>query len=473
MFIGHEYELKELEELYKEPGFQVAVVTGTRCSGKTTLLKEFTKDKKTLFFTAFETTGEQEISLLSKYVSRLNGKDYSKLEDVTLLKLFDDIIDESSKERLVFVIDEYAAFARADASFEGLFTTYLKERFVGSDILLIISGTRSSYFNKHCLGDYTPVGKFTEIKLGVESINYMDALKYCKNADNYTRAILYGITGGMPALLSRYRDGETVKEFVIREYLDPSATYFALTQDMLAFDLRELSYYNRMLGAIAHGLHRVNEISAEVGKPKDVVVPYLNTLISLGLVERTNPLTEETNRKKTRYMIINSYVEFYFRFVAPNLDMVYSGEADKLFDVKISPFLDLFMAGTFPKMCRDYLEKKCSEDSKDAFPFEIEKVGRWWQNAGEKEEAADFDLLAISDRAKKCTVYCSCIFGKNAVELITLKELIGMTTLLRRDGDVYYMVFAAGDFHQNTITVASTIKNIVLVRLDELYTDIG
>lgn len=50
MFKGRKKELELLEDLYDSKQFEFLVLYGRRRVGKTELLKEFTKNKKNLFF---------------------------------------------------------------------------------------------------------------------------------------------------------------------------------------------------------------------------------------------------------------------------------------------------------------------------------------------------------------------------------------------------------------------------------------
>lgn len=49
-FIGRKNELDALEKLYNTPGFQMTVIYGRRRIGKSTLIKEFIKEKKSGLF---------------------------------------------------------------------------------------------------------------------------------------------------------------------------------------------------------------------------------------------------------------------------------------------------------------------------------------------------------------------------------------------------------------------------------------
>ena len=52
MFIGRERELGSLKEFYDRDGIGMTVIYGRRRIGKSTLIAEFVKDKKAIFYTA-------------------------------------------------------------------------------------------------------------------------------------------------------------------------------------------------------------------------------------------------------------------------------------------------------------------------------------------------------------------------------------------------------------------------------------
>ena len=68
MFVGRKEELESLERAYSRGGFQMAVIYGRRRVGKTSLIDEFVKDKRALYFTAQQKTTKQNLELFSKTV---------------------------------------------------------------------------------------------------------------------------------------------------------------------------------------------------------------------------------------------------------------------------------------------------------------------------------------------------------------------------------------------------------------------
>lgn len=56
MFVGRESELIKLEKMYSTNEFQFAVIYGRRRVGKTTLIREFLKNKESLLYVSLEGT---------------------------------------------------------------------------------------------------------------------------------------------------------------------------------------------------------------------------------------------------------------------------------------------------------------------------------------------------------------------------------------------------------------------------------
>ena len=74
MFHGRERELNELNRLYRENRFQLFVLYGRRRVGKTALLKEFCKDKPTVFYSAEISNDKLNLEKFSAQVLRHYGE---------------------------------------------------------------------------------------------------------------------------------------------------------------------------------------------------------------------------------------------------------------------------------------------------------------------------------------------------------------------------------------------------------------
>ena len=109
-FIGRKEELASLQELYDRKGFQMAVLFGRRRIGKTTLVNkviEINKCKSVSFVSTEMTEAELLERMGNDVLESLAPNLSGKLKFDSFDAIFDYIAEESAKERIVFVIDEW------------------------------------------------------------------------------------------------------------------------------------------------------------------------------------------------------------------------------------------------------------------------------------------------------------------------------------------------------------------------------
>ena len=75
--------------------------------------------------------------------------------------------------------------------------------------------------------------------------------------------------------------------------------------------------YNAIIEAMASGAAKINEIATKIHSDTATVSYCLKSLITIGIVEKRTAVTDETNRKKTSYVICDNMFRFWYRFV-PN-----------------------------------------------------------------------------------------------------------------------------------------------------------
>lgn len=113
-FYCREDELRKLNKRYAGDKFECIVIYSRRRVGKTALINEFCKDKPTIFFSALNTTGKENLEALSKSIMSFERPD---MENAPEFRSYDAALDEltalSKEKRIVFVIDEYPYLAKA------------------------------------------------------------------------------------------------------------------------------------------------------------------------------------------------------------------------------------------------------------------------------------------------------------------------------------------------------------------------
>lgn len=456
MFVGRNREIEQLNAFYEGDRCGVAALYGSVGMGKTTLLREFAKGKRHIFYTAYETTDSCQLELLARAMGLPAA--------ISIEELLDKITEMAKDEKLLLVIDHYPDFVKADASFEKTLYRYVTEIWKELPVKLILCSDAYLAMEKQVYGKKGLYRDKLELTMELKPLGFYDSCAFFPDASAEERMFLYGITGGVPAQLECLP--QEPKEAVFSLFFSPQGRPEGWLNRIMAKELREMAYYNRMLTTMALGYDRVNAISAQIDKPKDIVVPYLNTLMNIGMVSKENAITEPTNRKKTRYGISNLSVLFWYRYIAPHMDLYFQKDYETLWKEYIAADLDDYMKRVFVEVCREYLGVRSDGGQ---MPFAVEKTGNWWRNDDDTGESEGFDLVSLgTSEGRTATIFCLCYYHHSPIEVAELKGLIEMSRQLHREGDVYYLVFSKSGFHENALTVSATIRNIMLLTAEDV-----
>ena len=124
---------------------------------------------------------------------------------------------------------------------------------------------------------------------------------------NRNSAEIISLTAGIPALLFEY-DPEMPLEANIRSVLRTDSEFYRLAPDWMNSCFRTPESYNTLLYGMAHGCHRISELAAFSGFPKNKCDKYIKTLIKHGLVQK-----EIGSNGCGRYLPANSYLYLWYR----------------------------------------------------------------------------------------------------------------------------------------------------------------
>ena len=106
MFVGREKELKAMENFYAKDGVGMMTIYGRRRIGKSTLINEFVKGKKAIFYTATKVGKDRNVELFRKQVLSLLTPEIKQMTFESLEGILDFIALNVKKEKPIHVIDE-------------------------------------------------------------------------------------------------------------------------------------------------------------------------------------------------------------------------------------------------------------------------------------------------------------------------------------------------------------------------------
>jgi AAA+ ATPase superfamily predicted ATPase len=463
MFYGRKAELEKMGRLYDSGEHQTVVIYGRRRVGKTALISEFCRDKRTLFFSAMESTAEKNLETLSKTINAFLYPDepidsvYSSFDDA--LKI---IYDSAKKERLVFVIDEYPYLAAAERSISSVIQHAIDHKFSKMDIFIILCGSSMSFMENQVLGHNSPLYGRRTAQLKIEPLNYLTAAEANPHLSHKSNAIIYGITGGVPHYINKLsvRTDEDLDEKVIRNIFDTSGYLFEEPANLLKQELREPATYNSIISAMASGASRLNEISSKASLEYALCSKYLSVLMSLGIVGKKEPVFG-TVKNRSVYYIKDNLFSFWYRFIPGNMSNIMAGKAELVYEREVRPYIDHHMGIQFEKICVQYLIHYAKD-----LPFLIKEIGGWWRGNPETKKQEEIDILAVNG---KYAIFSECKWRSDPVGPDVIKDLERRSMLFHDIEQKYLYLFSRSGFTSGAVKMAEENRMIHLITLADIY----
>ena len=204
-FIGRKTELAKLSAEYEHNGSFV-VIYGRRRVGKTTLIKEFLKQKTAFYFLATEELETQSMKRLAGVIARTTKN--SLLQKVSFsdwMDLFQVIADYEPEQKKVLVIDEFPYLVKANPAFPSILQNAWDELLKDSNIMLILSGSLIGMMQKHALSYDSPLYGRRTSQMRLAPLPFTDI--YAVQELPFDLAVeRYAVTGGVPKYLEFFQD---------------------------------------------------------------------------------------------------------------------------------------------------------------------------------------------------------------------------------------------------------------------------
>lgn len=461
-FYCREDELRKLNKRYADDKFECIVIYGRRRVGKTALINEFCKDKPTVFFSALNTTGKENLEALSRAIMSFERPD---MEIAPEFRSYDAALDEltalARNQRVVFVIDEYPYLAKAKPAISAMLQHIIDHKWTESKMYLILCGSPMSFMEGQVLGKESPLYGRRTGQFKIEPLDYKETAVFHPNLSPEGNSLIYGITGGVPHYINKLDVRDSVDEALLDNFFDRSSYLYEEPGNLLKQELREPAIYNAIIKAIADGASRVNEIKTKVGEENSVVAKYLKTLIDLGIVKKETPITEKTG-KKTIYLLADNFFRFWYRFVPSNMSAIDSGRISKIYQHSVKQYFPDYMGLIFEKMCQDHL-LYYSED----LPIELSEIGQWWGKDSKKKKQIQIDIVGTPAEGKDYIIG-SCKYRNEKIGMDELDLLREYAAVFGKGTNYHYYIFSKGGFTEGLLQ-AQECGEVRLVTLEELY----
>ncbi len=448
-FLNRGAELQSLEEAWSEPGANLTLVWGRRRAGKTRLLGRFVQGRASVFYGATQQSSAAELAGLSEAVrgSLLIGPtDILAHGDFPSWESALGYLAERATDRLTVVIDEFPYLVASEPALPSILQRFWDHHGRLSRLMLILCGSAQSMMLELQSEDAALFGRIDR-RLHIRPFDYQEASLFTPDLSPTEKAMAYGVLGGMPVYLSRWRDDLGHVANLRRIFADPASPLVEEGEFVLTSELPDAAGYFRILHAIANGHRTFGAIRTFA----DIDIKrQLDRLLDLGLVVRDVPVTERAERsKRVVYRIGDNFLNFWFRFVYRRRSDIARGLGREIVDRTIVPRLDDYMGEPWEEICREFLRREAARGS---LPVPVSTIGRWWN----RDNSIEIDVVGLDDRR---VVLAGSVKWSRTVGDAEVDRLRRATEALPNRADrVRLVVFAREGVREGTSSEASVFS---------------
>jgi uncharacterized protein len=398
-FFNRVDELAALDKRLRSPRAEYFVLYGRRRVGKSSLLLRFGERCRLFYFEASTGSRGDQLEDVSAELARFTGSRVYEEQALTSWRaVFAAFGELLAAGQVMIVLDEFQFIARQEPEIGSLLNRFVDEHGGNPDLLLCISGSDVSFFEHSVVGyGATTYGRRTG-SLRLRPFPFAEIAPFVEGWSVEDRIRAWAVFGGIPYYLKEVDPGAGLVEAIRRVVLYPDGLLreeprFLLSQESR---LRDTDTYMSCLRAIAGGATRLNEIAQRIGRSRsEEARPFLETLEEMALVERRYPVAR-ASKKKVHYAIVDPFLRFWFRFVAPRESRLQTrADADRYLADTVIPRLDKFVSeDAFERVCQDWLLRHLDDAT---------ETGRWWGPIRRREDGAlrsrayEADVVAIDE----------------------------------------------------------------------------
>ena len=415
-FVDREQEMATLQSEYDRDGSALVVLYGRRRVGKTTLISEFIKNKKALFFLASEESESQNrLAFQEKAADFLNSDLLKNVEVKSWDVLFRAIMDTHFDSKPVIVLDEFQYLGKSNPAFPSVFQRIWEEILKDRQVMVILCGSLISMMQSQTLAYDSPLYGRRTAQIRLKQIPFAYYHQFFPDKSRKELIEMYAVTGGVPKYIELFSQSNDIYSAIEKCVLNRSGYLYDEPHFLLQQEVSEVGSYFSIIKAIAAGNTKLSSIAGVLEVKSTSLTKYLKTLIDLDILEREVPVTEDSpeKSKKGLYKIKDNYLRFWFAFVYPNMSFIESGHGRIVMDKIRKSLVRNHIAFVYEDVCR---ERMWEMNAKGVWPFYFSKLGRYWDS---KEE---IDIAAIDPDGKNL-ILGECKYWQEPVGVHVLREL--------------------------------------------------
>lgn len=447
-------DLAVLNHFYEEKNSNLIFVYGQNYLGKMDLVRDFCKGKKYFYYASRHASSTEQVIRIKEDIE---AQYRVKVPETTYDSCFTKI-KSGDLTKLVLIIDDVDRILRRDPDFMKSIEKLLDRKLYPGTVMVLFLSAQVQWVETEL---DTVLGKSknrVKEKLKLEEGRFLDVVRSFPDYSVRESVEVYGVLGGCQSYLDQWDSKRGLKFNVCKHILSERGFLYSEAERILETELRELSVYYTILGAIASGKNKLNDLFLYTGFSRPKISVYMKNLMAFDIVEKVESL--ETggweNTKKGIYRIRNTFVDFWFRFVYPHESELKMMIPESFYTKYIEGELATYFEHYFIKVCREYLELM---DEVKQLPIEIAKLGTWIGKKG------TIDIVAQNHIRESLLGKCS--WSESDFDMDIYDKLLSDAQMAKITPK-HVFLFSASKFDKKLVELAEEKPNIVLVDMNHL-----
>jgi uncharacterized protein len=397
MFVNRVAELAQLESWWKREEASAGVVWGRRRVGKTALIEHFSTDRPAVFHTGGGRPAAAELAALARVAAPLLSDGIRDLEARPFADWSDalETLALAAAERpLLLVLDEFPALVETSPELPNLMRAAWDRLRSRTKLKLLLCGSAVRTMEA-MQEERAPLYGRLDLSLLLHPFRPHEAAEMLTGLRPAQRAVVWGLVGGMPMYLRWWDQSASVRVNLSRLVCTPGGQLLTEGQLVLATEGEQGELARLVLYAIATGRSRFNEIEQAVRADPGRTV---DRLVSLRLVERVVPVTENPRRTRRRiYRIADNFLAFWLGVLDRYRPEIERGLGQSILPVLLRS-IDDHMGLPWEVAFRDHLRRIAAAGE---LGEEIVAVGPYWTSAADPTE---IDAVVLAGRAREAVM---------------------------------------------------------------------
>ncbi len=373
MFFQREKELKSLNNSFNRANSAIDFIFASKNVGKTSLVKEYIKDKENIYLTNYEMIPSHFFSQMANIVNKhFNHIDVSSSSFSSFMDILELLNEQNIEKKLVIVFEDFQNIIKVDKNALKDLIQYWKKSLKNKNIQIIVTSSllfSDSYKNN--------LERISNEIINLEYLSFRKSKELFPQMNKLEQLYIYSILGTISTNITYYNPKINISSNIKNLFLSKDSYFFDYGIRILKNEISDIGTYSSILHSISKGNTKIGDIASSLELKSTHLTRYLQKLIDMMIIKRTIPLGDNQKVSKFgRYEIKDNTLKFWFSYLYPNFIDLQLGNINKISDLIQEEFINKVLFPSYKIFVKERIKNKQS----DIFEYTPIVIDSWWDN---------------------------------------------------------------------------------------------